>query len=180
MSKRKMENKSSTANSYFLLQCMMGLTAAAVVTAGTLALLAAKTSTTAGSAGLMAGALVTGAAGALSTIIGIAAMIAAVFLVVCLVAALANNPVVINPHPPRYWGMGGYGLNGLFSPIFPGSYYSAIPVYSHSGSIFSSRNNHGHGDSIFNSRNNHGHGDSTFSSNNNHGHGGASTTHLHR
>lgn len=142
---KKLEDKKIDYS--FLLKCMAGLAAAAVVTAGVLAVVAATTSNPIG-VGVFAAASILGPIGAL---VGLALLVAAACLIPCL-PGVGRGHTTYGP---------GYRSCGLFSGFgFPRTvnYTSGgrnphlngfgHHTHTHNGSIFST-NTHTHGSRVF-------------------------------
>lgn len=165
----KTVKKADTQINYnFLLKCMMGFTAAAVVTATALALMA-KSSTV----GFVAtSAAFTGPIGALTALIGLTALIAAACCLP-LFCGMGNRAVVYNNANPYYynrpWGWSLFAPSAVYTGGVVHSHHGAGRVHSHGGSIFSGGTTHTHG-----GRTTHTHGGGTT-----HVHGGGGAIHTH-
>ena len=181
--RKKAEAKKTDYN--FLLKCMAGLTAAAFLTAGVLAIIAAKTSTGAGAAGFVAASgAVAGPLGALAAILAVAAIIAAACILPCLFNSNSSSVAYVSPSRPRFysslWQPTPFVQVPVSGSVFGHTHHnhhghshgSSAPVHTHGGSIFGG-SSHGHsGTSHGHSGTSHGHSGAS------HGHSG--TSHGHR
>ena len=171
MSGTKVVKSDKKMNYNFLLKCMVGLTAAAVLTAGAIAI-TAKASATTATVGLAATATAVSGPFALAALIGLSALVAAAcVLPFCFIGN--RSTVYTTPTSTYYsrpWGW------GLFAPAY-GPFHDRGPVHAHGGSIFGSGRVHTHGSSV-SSGPVHAHGGSIFSSGTTHSHS-SGPTHAH-
>lgn len=136
---KKPETKKTDYN--FLLKCMAALTSAALLTAGAVAIVAAKSGAAgAGAAGLLAASAVAGPIGALAAIIGLVTLIAAACILPCLFGGRRNSVAYVS-NPPNYRPWSWWSTPVVSVPT--------APVHVHRGSIFNRGTTHTHNSSIF-------------------------------